>query len=303
MRTISEQTVGRTDVALGWPSRIPGLTSVLGVILFFTLLHSPVQAGQSVTLAWNPSADTNVTGYFVYGGVASQNYTNKVDAGNGTNATISGLVEGTTYFFAVTAYNILGLESIPSNEASYSVPSAVGNQPPTLNPLGSLAINENAGLQTVNLSGITSGATNEAQTLSVTASSSNPGLIPAPAVTYTSPNATGTLRFTPVANGNGSATITVTVNDGGVSNNIVTQTFTVTVNNTAQAPRVQIRVAPNKQVVLTVTGQVGSTYNIQASPDLTTWTVIGTVVVPAGGSLDFTDTNAASFPKRSYRTQ
>jgi hypothetical protein len=271
--------------------------------LFFTLLHSPVQAGQSVTLAWNPSADTNVTGYFVYGGVASQNYTNKVDAGNGTNATISGLVEGTTYFFAVTAYNILGLESIPSNEASYSVPSAVGNQPPTLNPLGSLAINENAGLQTVNLSGITSGATNEAQTLSVTASSSNPGLIPAPAVTYTSPNATGTLRFTPVANGNGSATITVTVNDGGVSNNIVTQTFTVTVNNTAQAPRVQIRVAANKQVVLTVTGQVGSTYNIQASPDLTTWTVIGTVVVPAGGSLDFTDTNAASFPKRSYRTQ
>ena len=44
MRTIYEQKVGRTGVALGWSSRIMGLTRVLGGILFFALLHNPVQA-------------------------------------------------------------------------------------------------------------------------------------------------------------------------------------------------------------------------------------------------------------------
>ena len=50
---------------------------------------------------------------------------------------------------------------------------------------------------------------------------------------YTSPNATGSLIFTPVANHNGSATITVAVtDDGGIANNgadTVTTTFEVTV--------------------------------------------------------------------------
>src|SRR5262249_13972448 len=82
----------------------------------------------------------------------------------------------------------------------------------------------------------TSGATNESQTLTVTVSSSNTGLIPNPTVSYTSPNATGTLTLTPFTNGFGSATITVTVNDNGSSNNITTRTFNVTVNPVNQLP-------------------------------------------------------------------
>ena len=41
------------------------------------------------------------------------------------------------------------------------------NDPPTLNPLASLNINEDAGLQTIVLNGISSGAANENQTLTV----------------------------------------------------------------------------------------------------------------------------------------
>jgi hypothetical protein len=55
-------------------------------------------------------------------------------------------------------------------------------------------------------------------------------------------------------------------------------------------------------VILTLTGQAGAT-TIQASANYITWNTIGTVLVPAGGSLNFTDTNAASFPKRFYRAQ
>jgi hypothetical protein len=212
----------------------------LGSFLCFALLLTTqlsAFAAASVTLAWNASTDPLVVGYNVYYGGASATYTNEVSAGAATNVTISGLVPGITYYFAATTYNAANLESAFSSEVSYLVPLGVlGNQPPTLNPISNLTFNENAGLQTVRLSGITSGATNQIQTLTVTAFSSNTNLIPNPTVNYVSANTTGTLTFTPATNGNGTATVTVTVNNGGASNNIVTQTFTVTVNPVNQPP-------------------------------------------------------------------
>ena len=126
----------------------------------------------SVTLAWNPSTDPNVAGYNIYYGGVSHTYTNKIPVGNATSVTISGLVQGTTYYFAATTYSASGLESQFSSELSYLVPVNVpiANQPPTLNAINDLTITENAGLQTVSLTDITSGATTENQTLTVTAS-------------------------------------------------------------------------------------------------------------------------------------
>ena len=110
------------------------------------------------------------------------------------------------------------------------------NDAPTINTPSNVTINENAGQQTVNLTGITAGG-GETQTLTVTASSNNTALIN-PSVTYTSPNSTGTLTFTPAANSFGTATITVTVMDnGGTLNGGVDTTsvqFTVTVNQTSR---------------------------------------------------------------------
>src|SRR5207245_1361626 len=143
--------------------------------------------------------------------------------GTATTATASNLVEGATYYFAATDYDTNAIESDFSTEVAYTVPITSSNRAPTLDPLANLTINESAPLQTVNLTGITSGAINENQTLTVTATSSNPGLIPNPTVTYASPGAAGPIALTPVAFGFGSATITVTVNDGGLSNNIVSR--------------------------------------------------------------------------------
>jgi hypothetical protein len=78
------------------------------------------------------------------------------------------------------------------------------------------------------LSGISSGATNQNQTLHITAVSSNPNLIPKPIIAYINPRTTGTLVFRPTLNASGSAVITVTIN-GGNNNNIITQSFTVVV--------------------------------------------------------------------------
>ena len=94
--------------------------------------------------------------------------------------------------------------------------------PPTLDPIADPApILENAGLQTVNLTGITAGGS-ETQPLQVTATSDTPALIPKPTVSYTSPNATGSLTYTPAANAFGTAIVTVTVTDGGLDNNLAT---------------------------------------------------------------------------------
>src|SRR5208282_1964379 len=185
---------------------------------------------QNVTLAWNPSTDPTVVGYNIYYGGASGNYTNTLSAGNATNITVSGLVAGDTYYFAATTYNSSGVQSSFSSEVSYFVPTntVTVNQPPTLNPINNLTINENAGLQTVNLSGITSGAASQNQVLTITATSGNTNLIPNPTVSYASGNTNGSLTFTPLTNATGAAIITVTANNAGASNNIVTRTFTVT---------------------------------------------------------------------------
>jgi chitinase len=76
---------------------------------------------QSVMLGWNPSPSTNVVGYNIYYGGMIGNYTNMVSVGNVTNATISGLVMGNTYYFAGTAVNSSGLQSALSSQTSYNV--------------------------------------------------------------------------------------------------------------------------------------------------------------------------------------
>ena len=48
------------------------------------------------------------------------------------------------------------------------------NQPPTINPIAPLTILENAGTQTLNLSGIGPGPGDKGQAVTITATSSNP---------------------------------------------------------------------------------------------------------------------------------
>ncbi len=100
---------------------------IIGRLLALALCFAGVRAiGSGVSLAWDPSVSADVVGYRLYEGAASQTYTNVVDVGNTTNATLTGLLQGVTYFFAVTAYDAIGLESVYSNEASYSVPTPAG---------------------------------------------------------------------------------------------------------------------------------------------------------------------------------
>lgn len=106
------------EINTGSRGRI-GFLCLLGLCL---LLCAGASADQSVTLAWNPSTDPDVAGYFLCYGASSGSYTSQIDAGTNTTATASGLREGQTYYFAFTAYDAQGVQSDPSNEVPYIAP-------------------------------------------------------------------------------------------------------------------------------------------------------------------------------------
>lgn len=98
----------------GWVLWI-GCLSLLEAVAFSATLPS-------VTLAWNPSPANNIAGYRLYLGLSSGTYATSLDVGATTNATLANLTPGTTYFFAVTAYDTNNLESPFSGEINYTIP-------------------------------------------------------------------------------------------------------------------------------------------------------------------------------------
>ena len=101
-----------------------GGLKLLGSFLLALLLLPMAWAGQ-VTLTWDPNPEQDLAGYRVYYGSTSGGYTNFLDVGAVNLGTVPDLQDGAVYFFAVTAYNLEGLESDYSNEVALTVSSVV----------------------------------------------------------------------------------------------------------------------------------------------------------------------------------
>lgn len=97
-----------------------------------------------------------------------------------------------------------GGELTDSNTVNIAIASV--NDAPTLDAIADLTLPNNPGQQTVNLTGISPGG-GEDQNLTLTAASNNPSMIPDISVNYTSPDATGSLTFTPVKSGTAMITV------------------------------------------------------------------------------------------------
>ena len=191
------------------------------------------------------------------------------------------------------------------------------NVPPTLNEIPKQTVVEDSLEQAVNLGGITPGGI-EVQPLRVTVASSKPDLIPDPEVTYNDGNATGTLKFIPVADQHGTATITVTVEDGGLDNNLDTlegngtfsRTFQVDVtpvNDLPIAGDATYRPLDNTRLDKNqVTGLATLVTDIDKDPltfSLVTAPSDGTLILNEDGSYHYTpDTNFNLTDSFTYRT-
>ena len=101
-----------TQVRAAWSSA--AIAAVCSVLVY-TDSHA---AG--VTFVWDPVSGT--AGYAFHSGEATGSYSNRNEVGNTTTIQVNGLLEGTTYYFAVTAYDAAKLESNYSNEVSVTVP-------------------------------------------------------------------------------------------------------------------------------------------------------------------------------------
>jgi len=123
---------------------------------------------------------------------------------------------------------------------SFTITVSETNDAPTLDPINPVAIQEDAPLQTIPLTGITAGP-QETQDLTVKVESNKPALFEILDVVYTSPQREGTIRYKPAANANGSALITVTVTDSGLGSpppnvNFIKRSFTLTIQPVNDSP-------------------------------------------------------------------
>ncbi|MCK6490120.1 MAG: Ig-like domain-containing protein [Planctomycetes bacterium] len=123
------------------------------------------------------------------------------------------------------------------------------NDAPTIATVAARTVPEDSGQQVVAITGIGAGtpqlsagdAGYESQALTVTATSSDPAIIPHPLVSYTSPATGAQLVFTPAPDASGTVTISVRVqDDGGTADggsDATVTTFRVTVLEVNDPPR------------------------------------------------------------------
>jgi uncharacterized repeat protein (TIGR02543 family) len=177
-------------------------------LTFILLLFTPNVYSFQITLAWDPNTEIDVAGYKLYYGNASHNYTSIVNVGNQTSYTISGLEDGKTYFFSLTAYSTSYVESNFSEELPYTTPTTPPACTYSLSPAS----------QSFNASGGTGSVT-------VTTQSS---------CSWTVTNNCSWVTITSGSSGTGSGTVNYSVSPNtsitsrSVTINIAGQTFTVT---------------------------------------------------------------------------
>jgi hypothetical protein len=186
------------------------------------LLPSAV-ADQSATLAWSPNPEPDVSSYVVYHGFASRSYPMLTNVGNVTTATITGLKEGSNYFFAITAVNTSGLESDFSDEVVYRVPALATNTPPIVYAIANQTIHEN---KATNIAFNVWDVETYPGNLTVKATSSKESLITTASLIVTGTNHNRFLQITPVKGQFGDCAITVQVSDGQTGHSV---TFVVKV--------------------------------------------------------------------------
>lgn len=69
-------------------------------------------------LRWTRNREINLAGYKIYFGTTPGQYTESLDVGNVDRFLMKDLKDGTTYYIALKAYNLAGIESVASSEVS-----------------------------------------------------------------------------------------------------------------------------------------------------------------------------------------
>ena len=184
---------------------------LLSLLVLISALISSVAADQSVTIAWDPSISPDVSSYTIWYGTSSRVYTLSTNVGNVTTATVYGLQEGTTWYFALTATSTSGLDSDFSIEITNAIPIESAENTPTISPLPDIKIRQNGD---TNIPFTVWDVETFPGDLMVAASSTNQALIPISGLTVTGTNWNRFLHIVPNPLASGVTLITLVVSDG-----------------------------------------------------------------------------------------
>ena len=79
-----------------------------------------------IEIFWNPNPESDIAGYKVYVGASYQGKYQWLGTTSGTSFIDRGAVNGSTYYYAVTAFNTAGDESDLSRDVAYDIPRPEG---------------------------------------------------------------------------------------------------------------------------------------------------------------------------------
>jgi alpha-tubulin suppressor-like RCC1 family protein len=237
------------------PPQILAPYSVTGyedrVIVFTNLSIMDLDASESelqltLSVSHGTIQITNVSGlYFVSSNSASMTVTGtQVNLNNGLSSLF--YLSDTNYngtdalSIIVDDHGHSGRGGTNINSVSVSISISPVSDAPSIT-VSSTNILEDAGVQTITITGIGVGPNEADQSVTnLSAVSSNPGLIANPTIDYVPGQSTATVTFTSITNGNGSTDITVLVQDNGNTayggTNASTRSFTVVVTAVNDAP-------------------------------------------------------------------
>ena len=182
-------------------------------------------------------------------------------------------------------------QNIASNNTFASYASVVTNTPPVLNPISDQVIGV----------GLTLLVTNSATDTDLPPQTLTYSLLVAPGTATLNTNS-GVLTWRPaVADAEHTNLFTVRVADNGWSSLSSTQSFLVTVYPLNQ-PVMNGARWTNGQFRLTISGDYGPDYTVQASTNLSVWTPVYSTNSPAL-PFEWLDATASNWPARYYRLQ
>ncbi len=154
-----------------------------------------------------------------------------------TNGTFSATAAGTVtyqpppnfYGTATARYTVKDNEGLSSGETTITVTVSPVNDTPSFTPIQHQRVLENSAVKSITITGISAGPS-ENEALTLTASSSNPALVPHPVIVYNGSATNATLTFKPQPGQFGTVSITVELTDTGQGgSNKFTNTFQIEV--------------------------------------------------------------------------
>ncbi|MEN6446896.1 MAG: fibronectin type III domain-containing protein [Syntrophaceae bacterium] len=96
---------------------------MIPVLIIIVVQFAQIASAAAVRISWLSNSESDLAGYRVYYGSTSRNYQWYIDAGRTTSTQINNLVNGVTYYFALTAYDTSGNESAFSQEIPAAIPA------------------------------------------------------------------------------------------------------------------------------------------------------------------------------------